>query len=456
MSTLRDEAIQRATKTYGNFVGVVLTVQQPDLELPPTWHALPFHNARALDTWFRNVSLDLRYAYVAAFDKTSRAWSGGAPSAEITLADPVPTEWIGIAPHPPRELYELVGALHVLRDQLRTLTGGSRTGNLVIDDRDEPGGSAITSAMFDAANNALFNARVPTLHLRDLSDEAQEMSYAWVTKETVEYVPTILHRVELAIERLGARLHGHRVSGEWPSWLPGKPHLFLRAPRPHPSDPRPLVGQQHASRRWPGQGTGPWTGGRATQGPQPIFFVRGVEPLSRLNLDKPARLLMGGVEPLPDLPARGRLLMGSSPEAELARLLGALADAIRLTDQQITAADTGEQIEFTREWGHFVALWSKRIRSSSGIGMPELEGFARRYAALRAAAVAAGFALSTPMTVIGAYYTTEGTMYYGRGYYGRRHRHHHYLYGYPYGYGYGYAPQYAPPQFGMPQDQFRA
>jgi hypothetical protein len=92
-----------------------------------------------------------------------------------------------------------------------------------------------------------------------------------------------------------------------------------------------------------------------------------------------------------------------SAETTLAHLLGALASAIRQTDDQIMASDTGEHPGFVHAWGHFVALWNKRLHSPYGISMTDLEGFARRYAELRAEATSRGFFLSSPMAVSGWY-----------------------------------------------------
>jgi hypothetical protein len=88
-------------------------------------------------------------------------------------------------------------------------------------------------------------------------------------------------------------------------------------------------------------------------------------------------------------------------EADLARLLGSLANAIRQTSDQIIAADTGEHVGFVHAWEYFVALWNKKLHAPHGISMTELEGFARRYTELRVEAASRGFALSTPIVVSG-------------------------------------------------------
>lgn len=89
---LREEARLRAEKTYGDFVGIVLSAAADDR--PAVWHVLDFHNAHVLAAWFRDASIDARNAYVASFDKTSDAWSRGEPAAENQIGDS-PSSWIG-------------------------------------------------------------------------------------------------------------------------------------------------------------------------------------------------------------------------------------------------------------------------------------------------------------------------------------------------------------------------
>jgi len=200
-------AADLADASVARLLGVVLTSLDPE----PTWSTVPARSRSELLDWFaRWTSAPASYIYVAIFDKGDAAWSDRSPIAEHRST-------IGARVGADVALYDLVEALRGAGVFLRSIQGGAALEALTLSDRnDPPQGSVISVNLFDAINRGLYDAHVPVLHARDLTDDEQEYAYAWEGRRTVERVPEILRRVELARGRLEERLRrSHHVSGTW-------------------------------------------------------------------------------------------------------------------------------------------------------------------------------------------------------------------------------------------------